>query len=259
MDDFNLISSAAAIHLNARSGKNAAIIGNQSMEIFLTDSQDGDEGHIVIAVDGTGGYRICMSSQFSEASGGEQICGDANAVNYIHWFNVHGTLGYSVSVKPGYLKRTLQRYVLPMTGSKAGTGAGWVVAAANNTSLVTLPASSTASTLVLPVLLPLKVGSVITGFSVIGQIESAGGAVTLSCELRKHTAAAADVADATVGGLAANVSVTADAILSATNASKTGLAEVVAADETFYFLITASTAGSTDIALQGVTITISEL
>jgi K+-transporting ATPase c subunit len=106
---------------------------------------------------------------------------------------------------------------------------------------------------------PLKVGNIITGFSVIGQIESGGNTATLTCELRKHTAAAADVADASVSGLDANISVTADAILSATNASKIGLAETVAADETFYFLITATTAGSTDIALQGVTLTISEI
>lgn len=149
-------------------------------------------------------------------------------------------------------------YVLPLTGSKVGATAGWVVAPADNKSLVTLPASQTGSTLTIPISYPLKIGATITGFSVIGQIESAGGAVTLTAELRKHTAAAADVADATVGSLASNVSVTADAILSATNAVKTGLTEVVAADETFYLLITATTAGSTDIALQGITLTVTE-
>jgi len=149
-------------------------------------------------------------------------------------------------------------YVLPLTGAKVGATAGWVVNAGANTSLTTLPASQTGSTLIVPINYPLKIGATITGFSVIGQIESAGGTVTITAELRKHTAAAADVADATIAGLASNVSVTADAALSATNAVKTGLTEVVAANETFYLLITATTAGSTDIALQGITLTVTE-
>ena len=259
MNEFKVITSAAAIHLNARQAKNVAISGNQSMEIFLTDSENGDEGWIVIAMNATGGYRICMSSQFTETSGDQQICTDANAVNMIHWFNAYGTLGYSVSVKQGYIAKKSQQYILPISGAKVGTTAGWIIDAANNISLATLPASQTSSTLVLPVSIPLKVGSVIAGFSVIGQVESAGNAATLACELRKHTAAAADVVDASIGSLAANVSVTADAIISATNASRGSLAEVVAADETYYFLITCTTGSSTDIALQGVTITISEL
>lgn len=150
------------------------------------------------------------------------------------------------------------QYVLPMTGAKVGTTAGWVVNAGNNTSLATLPASQTSSTLVIPIAYPLKVGTTIKGFSLIGQVESAGGAVAITAELRKHTAAAADVADATVGSLSTNVSVTADAALSATNASRGGLSEVVAANETFYLLVTGTTAASTDVALQGITLTIIE-
>jgi len=40
--------------------------------------------------------------------------------------------------------------------------------------------------------------------------------------------------------------------------AKTGLTEVVAANETFYVLVSATTAASTDIDLQGVTVTITE-
>jgi hypothetical protein len=170
--------------------------------------------------------------------------------------------GTTIRVKVGTTDKLVingnTTYVLPMIGAKVGATAGWVVNAGNNISLATLPASQTSSTLILPINFPFKVGATITGFSVIGQIESAGGAVTLTAELRKHTAAAADVADASIAGLASNVSVTADAILSATNAVKTGLTEVVAADETFYLLITATTAGSTDIALQGITLTVTQ-
>ena len=140
------------------------------------------------------------------------------------------------------------------TGAKIGITAGWTIQTNDNLGLVaTCPASKTAATLVIPI--PgLKVGNKITAFSVVGQIESAGNTVTLDADLRKHTAAAADVSDASVGTIT-QISVTADTIISS---SKTGLTEVVAADETFYVLLTATTAVLTDIALQGITITVSE-
>ena len=120
--------------------------------------------------------------------------------------------------------------------------------------LATLPTSvSPAGTLVVPIA-GLNVGDTITAFSVVGQIESAGGAVTLDADLRKHTAAAADVTDASVGAIT-TISRTADY---AVNDAKTGLAEVITADETFYVLLTGATAASTDIALQGVTITVTK-
>jgi len=140
-------------------------------------------------------------------------------------------------------------------GAKLGSGAGWTLGggAVNTGLMATMAASQTAGTLVVPI--PgLKVGDTITAFSLVGQIESAGGAVTLDADLRKHTAAAADVVDASVGAIT-QIAVTADAIVSA---AKSGLAEVVAADETFYILLTGTTAASTDIALQGITITVTE-
>ena len=149
-------------------------------------------------------------------------------------------------------------FVQSISGAKVGGTAGWVVNAGANLCLATLPASQTGSTLVIPITIPLKVGTQIKGFTIIGQIESGGGTATLTAELRKLTAAAADVADASVGSLLANVSVTADAALSYTNARKGGLTEVVAANETFYILVTSTTAGATDIALQGITLTIIE-
>jgi hypothetical protein len=48
----------------------------------------------------------------------------------------------------------------------------------------------------------------------------------------------------------------ADTIISATNSRKSDITEVVGADETFYVLVTATTAGSTDIALQSITLEI---
>lgn len=153
--------------------------------------------------------------------------------------------------------RTAQKIILSAAGrAKAGATAGWVVAAGDNIALVTCPASQSGSTLVVPIT-GLKPGWTITSFHLIGQIESAGGTVTVDADLRKHTAAAADVADASVGAMT-QLSVTADTIMSASNTNKASLTEVVGADETFYVLITATTAGSTDIALQGVAVTVTE-
>ncbi len=140
------------------------------------------------------------------------------------------------------------------TSAKVGGTSGWAVGAATDIGrMATCPASQTGSTLVVPIA-GLKVGDTITGFGVIGQIESAGGAVTLDAELRKLTSAAADLTDASVGSIT-QVSVIADSIVSSTKAS---LSDTVGDDETFYILITATTAAATDIDLQGVSITVTE-
>jgi hypothetical protein len=55
-------------------------------------------------------------------------------------------------------------------------------------------------------------------------------------------------------GAITQLAVTADTIMSKTNTRKGALDEVVAEDETFYVLLTATTAAATDIALQGVTV-----
>jgi hypothetical protein len=142
--------------------------------------------------------------------------------------------------------------------SKVGATAGWTVGGGGvDTGLTaTMAAGQTAGTLVVPIS-GLKVGDTITSFHLIGQVESAGNDVTIDADLRKHTAAAADVADASVGAIAQLV-VAVDTILSATNTNKASLTEVVAADETFYCLITATTTASTDIALQGIAVTVTE-
>lgn len=149
--------------------------------------------------------------------------------------------------------RTGQEYQLSAS-PKIGATAGWVVAGTTNLGeFATLPASQTGSTLVLRVI-GLKVGWTVTGFKVEAQIESAGGAVTLDCDLRKLTNTAADPVDASIGAIT-QVSVTAD---TKSEATKTGLSEVITADAWLYLLITATTAASTDIRLLGVTVTVTE-
>lgn len=135
---------------------------------------------------------------------------------------------------------------------KVGGTAGFVVAVADNVALVTCPASQTASKLVVPVP-TLKVGERITGFHAVGQIESGGGTATFDLELRKMTAAAADVSDASVASIT-QLSVAADTIISASNSRKAALDQVVATDESYYFLVTVTTAAATDVALQAIAI-----
>ena len=144
--------------------------------------------------------------------------------------------------------------------AKVGGTAGWAVNAADNkNSLARLPASQTASTLVIP-LTGFKPGDIITSYHLIGQIESAGGICTVDAALRKQTAAAADLTDALcTGGSMTQLSVTADTIMSSANTTKAVTADTVGVDETFYLLITATTAAATDIDLQGVAVTYTEV
>lgn len=169
--------------------------------------------------------------------------------------NEAGTTQFSALTSGvGAAVRSSQQIVIAAAGkAKVGGTSGWAVAPADNLAVVTLPQSQTASTLVVPVT-GLKVGQTITAFSLVGQIESGGNAVTVDANLRKMTAAAADVTDASVASIT-QISVTADAIISA---SKSSLSQAVAADESYYILITATTGASCDIALQAVTVTVTE-
>lgn len=149
---------------------------------------------------------------------------------------------------------TAQRSVtrLVQTPPKVGTTAGWVVAAANNQGkMATIPAGQTSSTLVVPIQ-GLAVGDIITAFHLNGSIQSAGNAGTITADLRSLTAAAAGATDASVGSMAAPLSVTANTIVSVANAVKTGLSHTVVAGISYYVLITATTGASVTEELQSV-------
>lgn len=165
-----------------------------------------------------------------------------------------GTLAVTGVITPGGVARTAQERIISK-GAKVGATAGWTVNAATNIGyMATMAAGGTASTLVVPVD-GLKVGDTITSFKVLAQIESAGGAVTLDGDLRKITNVAADPTDASIGAIT-QIAVSAD---TASAVSKTlTTPEVVAAGETFYVLVTGTTAASTDIILLGITYTVTE-
>ena len=129
-----------------------------------------------------------------------------------------------------------------------------MITAADNISQGTLPASQTASTLIVPIT-GLEIGDTLTGLSVSGQVESAGNAATLVLSVRKTVAAAAGNTDAELG--TDNVgSLVADTLISSATLAVTGLTEVVAEGEAFYALLTGTTAASTDIALNSIIATV---
>ena len=144
--------------------------------------------------------------------------------------------------------------VLCDSRAKVGATAGWVVNPANNLGIMgTLPAGETSSTMVVR-LDNLAVGDTIRGFYPVGQVESAGNNATLTVELRKLTAAAADITDATVATTGA-ITYAADTLLG--RIVQPAECNVTVADgESYYFLITGTTAASTDFAIMGIMVSI---
>ncbi len=169
---------------------------------------------------------------------------DANSTS-----NFQGAATFQASII-----RTAQEFIIN-SGGRPGSGAGWLTTGtAANLFNYTLPASkTTTATLVIPVS-GIHVGDTITGWKLVGQIESAGNTVLVSGDLRKITTAAGANVDASVGAIT-RISVTAD---TAVAQAATGLTEVAAANESFYVLVSATTTASTDIDLQGVTVTVTQ-
>lgn len=150
----------------------------------------------------------------------------------------------------------LRRRHLINTGAKAGATAGWTVGggAVDTGTIATMAAGGTAATLVVPVPF-LDIGDSILSWSLVGQMDSAGNAVTLDASLRKMTASASGVADALVGPAMTQINVTADTLVSQVNSATTlSSAEDVADGESFYFLITGTTGAATTITLTGIEI-----
>jgi hypothetical protein len=174
---------------------------------------------------------------------------------YLFASEVEGYLNGTAEL-PGTL-RTGQQYVQTIAYAKVGSTAGWVLpAAADAAHVVTVPASQTASTLVIPITVPLKVGWTITAWTVNGQIDSAGNAATLDGKLFKHTEATAGFANAAIGSGMVQLDKSADYKIAD---GESGLSEVVAADESYYLLLTATTAASTDIEVASITVTVTEV
>lgn len=254
----NGITCASGVLLSEVASADSATT-NDTVEIAFTSPVDttGTNTHNALTIDlgignATGGTNVVVGLQVDGISGDAQVT--ETAVNIGSGWDSGITCASPVTFSSTVIRTGVQ-YVQTVAYAKLGSsGSGWVIGAADSIQLATLPQSQTTENMVIPVTIPLKVGDTITAFSVIGQIESAGGTVTVDADLRKGTAAAGDHTDASVGTIT-QVSKTADYEI---NDAKTGLTEIVAANETFYVVILATTAGTTDIAISGITVTVTE-
>lgn len=157
-----------------------------------------------------------------------------------------------ITLTAGAVVQTRIISIPAFTGVRGATSSvGWIVAASDK-GLATLAASATADTLVIPIV-GLGIGDTVTAFKITGQIDSAGNTATLDADLRKVTPAVAGTADASIGAIT-QVSVTADTLVAS---SKTlAAAEVIASGESLYLLVTGTTAGTTDIEVSSVELTV---
>jgi len=161
-----------------------------------------------------------------------------------------GEVSGTIVPETGAIHRAAQTYHFAARGGSLGSTTGFVQN--NDTGIVTCPASQTASTFCIP--LNFKQGDIINSFKISGQGESAANAYTVDCDLRTTTAVAGDLTDASVGAIT-QIDKTADYLIAD---SKTGLTHQVISGNSYYALITVTTAAATDVALQGVEVTVTE-
>jgi hypothetical protein len=145
------------------------------------------------------------------------------------------------SIASGTVAATTARSIVCVGPAKAGTTAGWVVAAANNIGkLATLPLNISAGTLVMRI--PnLAVGDRIVGAYLVGSLQAtAGQHTTIALDLRSLTAAVAGATDARVA-VSATLDVVANTIMSSANTAVASCDHTMIAGESLYALITATT------------------
>ncbi len=268
---FSAVEQAgAALFVKHKNSFTYALTGTFTATIAIEKSEDGGQSWAAvqsftttasgtILAEAKNGASVDFRARCSAYTSGSPIMVLANADATLRQVvNNDGTVletvtesGVTTEVRVG------QKVFVPAHLGKAGATSGFVVGATSDISLVTCPASKTASTYVVSVP-SLKIGATITGFSIVGRVNSAGGTVTVDADLRSQTAAAASTVDASVGTMT-QLSVTAQTVMSAANTAKSGLAAVFVDGVNFYLLVTVTTAASTDIAIQGFIFTVSQV
>lgn len=135
------------------------------------------------------------------------------------------------------------------TGSniKVGSASGWATGAATNFPVSTLTESQTASTLVVP-LNEIKAGDVITGFSPIGIIQTTGATFTLDISLRRHTNVITGATTINISSMTQAVGIT-NTLMSDSSSSFLYTSVV---NESYSYLLTATTGASCTMTLQGI-------
>ena len=136
--------------------------------------------------------------------------------------------GDSSAATGGFVRTGVQK-IINLSVGKAVASSGWILGG-GATDVVTLAASKSAKTLTCPIN-GLNVGDKVTAVAVCGQIESAGGTVTIDMTVRKMTTVAGDNTDASLGGIT-QVSKTAD--YKVEDSVTLGTAETIALGESLY-------------------------
>lgn len=145
------------------------------------------------------------------------------------------------------------------TWMRVGATSGWVLTAIDN-SKATLAASQTSSTLVIPIT-GLKVGDVITAFALLGMINTnnTGNQVTINSALHSVQAVAGSSTDTAIANATTSSVTNANTVFNGTSAGvKSGLSITVAADTTYYILVTGTTAAAVTAAIHGALVTVTE-
>ena len=139
------------------------------------------------------------------------------------------------------------------SGGKIGTTAGWDITG-DNGYIADLPAGQTASTLIIPVV-GLVDGDEITAYSIRGVVTSAGNTVTVDSDLIKLQANSNGTQTETTIGSTSQVSETSTDRFGQEDSSITGT-NTVSNYISYYIIVTATTAASTTVNLNSVTVTV---
>lgn len=220
----------------------AAVTTTASARTVTIEADNNVSGTLLIIKDESGGASTNNPITITPESGNiDGLAGSTINTDYgskILYGN--GTNWFTICNDPGVHKLLVTGY------AKVGADAGWTVGAANNVGrLATQAAGTTGADLIVPIS-GLPVGARIIAFHVLGQGESGGNTATLDVDLRKLTAAAADLTDGSVTTMT-QLSISADTAVTAANTLKTlASPETVDTDESFYFAIAGTTAAATD-------------
>lgn len=143
--------------------------------------------------------------------------------------------------------------------AKVGATAGWTVNAGVDTFMSTCAQNATNGTLIIP-LRGIEIGDRIVGHHMIGQIDSAGNAASISAKITEFAAVAAgSVATDKTGTTGSVLSVTADTAMTEANTKKifdTANEVLVEDGKTYFAIVTATTGATTDIELLGLVLRI---
>lgn len=149
------------------------------------------------------------------------------------------------------------RQVLQCAFAKVGATAGWTAGtAAADTSLAALPQSQTAATLIIPVT-GLKIGDVITGAFLLGEIIATSTGDTLDCALHSQLGVAGSITDTNLGSMTQYVSASVNDLFTSKN-TKILLTEehTIVEGESFYLILTGTTAASNSMKIHGAVVNV---